>query len=91
MKNKKWNCSKCSHVGQETTDDVASCNCCDNGKHRNNFGFFPTAQFKMMMNRRHTEQPLTVGKFEIPDLQDHGIRLTHIDNAAHNDNQRKFK
>lgn len=28
----KWNCSNCSHVGQETTDDVASCNCCDNGE-----------------------------------------------------------
>ncbi len=28
----KWNCSKCSHVGQETTDDVASCNCCDDGE-----------------------------------------------------------
>ena len=32
MKNKKWNCSKCSHVGQETTDDVACCNCCDDGE-----------------------------------------------------------
>ena len=28
----KWNCSKCSHVGQETTNDVASCNCCDDGE-----------------------------------------------------------
>jgi hypothetical protein len=28
----KWNCSLCSHVGQETTDDVASCNCCDDGE-----------------------------------------------------------
>ena len=28
----KWNCSKCSHVRQETTDDVASCNCCDDGE-----------------------------------------------------------
>ncbi len=28
----KWNCSLCSHVGQETTDDVACCNCCDNGE-----------------------------------------------------------
>ena len=28
----KWNCSNCSHVGQETTDDVASCNCCDDGE-----------------------------------------------------------
>ena len=27
-----YNCSKCSHVGQETTDDVASCNCCDDGE-----------------------------------------------------------
>ena len=32
MKNKKWNCSACSHVGQETTDDVTSCNCCDDGE-----------------------------------------------------------
>ena len=32
MKNKKWNCSKCSHVGQETTDDVACCNCCEDGE-----------------------------------------------------------
>ncbi len=28
----KWNCSTCSHVGQETTDDVACCNCCDDGE-----------------------------------------------------------
>ena len=28
----KWNCSKCSHVGQYTTDDVASCNWCDDGE-----------------------------------------------------------
>ena len=28
----KWNCSNCSHVGQETTDDVACCNCCDDGE-----------------------------------------------------------
>ena len=28
----KWNCSNCSHVGQYTTDDVASCNCCDDGE-----------------------------------------------------------
>ena len=27
-----YDCSKCSHVGQETTDDVACCNCCDNGE-----------------------------------------------------------
>lgn len=27
-----YNCSKCSHVGQETTDDVACCNCCDDGE-----------------------------------------------------------
>ena len=25
-------CSKCSHVGAETTDDVACCNCCDDGE-----------------------------------------------------------
>ena len=33
-KNRKpsYNCSKCSHVGQETTDDVACCNCCDDGE-----------------------------------------------------------
>ena len=28
----KWHCSTCSHVGQETTDDVACCNCCDDGE-----------------------------------------------------------
>ena len=28
----KRNCSLCSHVGQETTDDVACCNCCDDGE-----------------------------------------------------------
>lgn len=28
----KWNCSTCSHVGQETTNDVACCNCCDDGE-----------------------------------------------------------
>jgi hypothetical protein len=24
-------CWRCSHVGQETTDDVACCNCCEEG------------------------------------------------------------
>lgn len=28
----KMKCNKCRHVTQETTDDVASCNCCDNGE-----------------------------------------------------------
>ena len=28
---KKWNCAECVHSGQETTDDVACCNCCENG------------------------------------------------------------
>jgi hypothetical protein len=32
-KNRKpsYDCSKCSHVGAETTHDVACCNCCENG------------------------------------------------------------
>ena len=25
-------CMRCTHVGQETTNDVACCNCCDNGE-----------------------------------------------------------
>ena len=25
-------CQRCSHAGQETMDDVACCNCCDNGE-----------------------------------------------------------
>lgn len=25
-------CMRCTHVGQETTDDVACCNCCDDGE-----------------------------------------------------------
>lgn len=25
-------CMRCIHVGQETTDDVACCNCCDDGE-----------------------------------------------------------
>ena len=29
---KKWNCSTCSHVGAETTSDVACCNCCEDGE-----------------------------------------------------------
>lgn len=29
---RKWNCSTCSHVGAETTHDVACCNCCDDGE-----------------------------------------------------------
>ena len=28
----KWNCSNCSHMGAETTHDVACCNCCDDGE-----------------------------------------------------------
>lgn len=27
-----YDCSKCSHVGAETTNDVACCNCCDEGE-----------------------------------------------------------
>ena len=27
-----YDCSKCSHVGAETTHDVACCNCCDDGE-----------------------------------------------------------
>lgn len=30
-KEKEWNCIKCCHFDQETTDDVACCNCCENG------------------------------------------------------------
>ena len=33
MKKKKcWNCEECIHSSQETTDDVACCNCCENGE-----------------------------------------------------------
>ena len=28
---KKWNCEECTHSMQETTDDVACCNCCEDG------------------------------------------------------------
>ena len=32
MKTKKrWSCAECTHSGQETTDDVACCNCCEDG------------------------------------------------------------
>lgn len=27
-----YDCSKCSHVGAETIDDVACCNCCEDGE-----------------------------------------------------------
>ena len=30
-KNKCWNCEECIHSMQETTDDVACCNCCEDG------------------------------------------------------------
>ena len=29
---KSWNCAECTHSGQETTDDVACCNCCEDGE-----------------------------------------------------------
>ena len=32
MKKQNYNCLKCRHYWQETTDDVASCNCCDDGE-----------------------------------------------------------
>jgi hypothetical protein len=32
MKNKRWSCAECTHNGQETTDDVACCNCCEDGE-----------------------------------------------------------
>jgi hypothetical protein len=28
----EYNCLKCSHYWQATTDDVACCNCCDSGE-----------------------------------------------------------
>ena len=31
-KQKKWNCEECTHSMQETTDDVACCNCCEDGE-----------------------------------------------------------
>ena len=31
MKNKRWKCEECIHSSQETTDDVACCNCCEDG------------------------------------------------------------
>ena len=31
MKNKRWKCEECVHSSQETTDDVACCNCCEDG------------------------------------------------------------
>lgn len=31
-KNKCWNCEKCIHFMQETADDVACCNCCEDGE-----------------------------------------------------------
>lgn len=31
MKNKCWNCEECTHSMQETADDVACCNCCEDG------------------------------------------------------------
>ena len=30
-KEKKWSCAECMHGGQETMDDVACCNCCEDG------------------------------------------------------------
>ena len=29
--NNCWNCDECVHCTQETTDDVACCNCCEEG------------------------------------------------------------
>lgn len=31
MMNKGWSCEECAHCMQETTDDVACCNCCEDG------------------------------------------------------------
>ncbi len=28
----KWKCEECTHFFQETTDDVACCNCCEDGE-----------------------------------------------------------
>jgi hypothetical protein len=28
----KWKCEECVHSSQETTDDVACCNCCEDGE-----------------------------------------------------------
>ena len=31
-KEKEWDCLWCCHFDQETTDDVACCNCCEDGE-----------------------------------------------------------
>jgi hypothetical protein len=40
------------------------------GKYRHNLRFLPAAQFKVMMDGRHTENALAPGMFEIRDLND---------------------
>ena len=31
MMNKGWSCEECAHSTQESLDDVACCNCCEDG------------------------------------------------------------
>jgi hypothetical protein len=36
--NKCWNCEECIHFMQETMDDVACCNCCEDGDFFEEYG-----------------------------------------------------
>src|SRR6266849_9665235 len=41
----------------------------------------PSAELEVVMERRHPEQTLASGRFEVADLQDHGERFEHEDAA----------
>ena len=49
------------------------------GENRHNTGFRPAAQFKMMMQRSHTEKPPSSRQFEISHLKNDRNHLHQID------------
>ncbi len=62
----------------------------DAGEYQHDFLLAPTAHFKVVVDRRHLEQALAVGRLEVGDLQDNGQRFDDVDQADQQQDERHF-
>ena len=62
----------------------------DAGEYQHDFLLAPAAHFKVVVDRRHLEQALAVGRLEVGDLQDNGQRFDDIDQADQQQDERHF-
>ena len=60
---------ECHMVGQQAQHNR------DAGEYQHDFLLAPAAHFKVVVDRRHLEQALAVGRLEVGDLQDNGQRF----------------